>query len=231
MLEDMTKEDLIEVIKGLQDDVYHLKMGWKPGTPKPSGYASPATAPGSQAPEGWALPSERSGQIPSTPNTGWPKNFGKPWLGAILGDEPLPELPTKAEDKIASAVETIVTFQEEQEEELVGWCMRVTEYEGIKFLFLCSPDKRSLTLEVDTRTEVNGRVNRPMVLSQFVNAVGPRKIPGAWPTWWKIDEVLDGFVLSRSGTTCYTITPKYPDQWTLVKDFVRHLNSSKEAGM
>lgn len=228
MLEQMTKEDLIEVIKGLQDDVYHLKMGWKPGTPKPSGYATPATAPGSQAPEGWALPSERSGQIPSNEPIGV-----RVTMEEMLGGTPTPA--TKAEEKIASAVETIVTFQEEQKTSedtaSVGWCIRITHFEGFKFLFLRSPDDRSMTLEVDTRTELNGRVNRPMVLSQFINAVGEENIEPFWPQWWKIDEVLDGFVLSRSGTTCYTITPKNPDQWTLVKDFVRHLNSSKEAGM
>lgn len=242
MSEEMTKEELLLELRRVQTELYHLKMaqerGLSPSTPRPDGYS---------------LPSYRSGQIPSSyPPTDWNIRFGRPFIGAILD---MSEVEKKGLDlskinacdmeysperikaidsvkeKIAAAAETIVTYQEEAREADLkaysGWSLRITDFEGLKFLYLSAPDERSMTLEVDTRPEVNGVQNRPQVLTQFANVLGTRDIAGVWPRWWKIEDNDDHFVLSRNGMS-YVITPK-PDfndfQGTLIRDFFKHLNT------
>lgn len=249
MLENMTKEELLVEVKKMQEELYHLKMlkemNISPTAPRPDGYAAPATRPTSEAPAGWALPADRNGQVPSTPLEGWPKNSGKPWLGAVF-DMPKESLDllkvnscdteyspervaaiSSVQEKISAAAETIEAYkkaaQEEDEKEYSGWCIRITDFEGIKFLYLKAPDDRGMSLEVDTRPEVNGVQNRPQVLYQFASVLGSKNIAGVWPRWWKIQDFGEWFVLSRHGIS-YTITPISELQEDILRDFFKHLN-------
>lgn len=136
-------------------------------------------------------------------------------------------LPT-AQEKIAAAAETIVAYkkaaEEEDRKEYAGWCLRITDLEGEKFMFLKSPDDRSMSLPLDYRDEVNGISNRPQVISQLVNVLGTRNIPGVWPRWWKVEDTGEWFVISRHDLS-YTISPKTVQQQTLLRDFFAHLNT------
>lgn len=216
MLESMTKEELIAEVKRLRNDLYHLNMSRDLGLPPnmlfpPDGYAIPATKP---------VPVDHGGQIPSTPRDGWPKNFGKPWLGAICNSEDV--------DKTIELVEELLRDKKKAQEEgaqtCSGWSLRITDLEGTKFFYLKSPDDREMSLEIDTRQEVNGILNNPQVLTQFANTLGTRDIPGVWPRWWKMTDVGESFVLRRNALA-YTISPKNIDQEILVRDFFKHLGT------
>lgn len=232
MLDDMTKEELIAEVKKMREELYHLKMAKEfnlsPNVPRPDGYATSETKVDSD------LPTYRSGQIPSS-SPFWPANFGKPWLGAILdmgtpgaSKEEVNEVFTTAKEKMEAAVEKIIAYRKEAEEEdtqeFAGWCLRITDFEGIKFLFLKDPDGNQMSLEVDTRPEVNGVPNRPQVLTQFVATLGRVNIAGVWPRWWKLEDTGEWFVLSRHDLS-YTITPKEHKQETLLRNFFKHLNT------
>lgn len=222
MLENMTKEELLVEVKKMQEELYHLRMAKEmnlsPSAPRPDGYAAPATRPTSEAPAGWALPENRSGQIPSF------QDLDESKISGAIADSPTPT----AQEKIAAAAETIVAYkkaaEEEDRKEYAGWCLRITDFEGEKFMYLKSPDDRSMSLPLDYRDEVNGVSNRPQVISQLVNVLGTRNIPGVWPRWWKVEDTGEWFVISRHDLS-YTISPKTVQQQTLLRDFFAHLNT------
>lgn len=226
MLENMTKEELIEEVKKMRTELYHLKMAKEfnisPTVPRPDGYASPATRPVSETPEGSALPNDRSGQIPSV------QDKYAPWTDTEITDINIPTLGTPVKERIEAAAEKITAYKKEAEEEdkkeYSGWCLRITDLDGLKFLYLKSPDDRSLSLEVDTSPMVNNIPNRPQVLFQFANTVGARDIPGVWPRWWKLDRSEERFVIT-CGRLSYTITPKFAREEKLLEDFFNHLQT------
>ncbi len=242
MLENMTKEELIQEVKKMRTELHYLKMvhemNLSPTAPRPDGYAAPATRPTSEAPAGWALPEDRSGQIPSAQDLPLRKlNLSKvqPWAGAVM-NSPMPDgasmeevttLFSTAKEKINAAAEKIVAYQAEWEaedkKEYAGWCLRITDFEGEKFMYLKSPDDRSMSLALDYRDEVNGVLNRPQVISQLVNTLGTRDIPGVWPRWWKVVDTGEWFVISRHDLS-YTISPKTAQQQAILRDFFAHLN-------
>lgn len=250
MLENMTKEELLAEVKKMQEELYHLKMSREmnisPSAPRPDGYAAPATRPTSEAPAGWALPEDRSGQIPSSQDLDESTNSNV-WLGSSHGvgyrtnnphsipeeqrgasKEEVAEVLTTAKEKMNAAVEKIVAYKKEAEaedkKEYAGWCLRITDFEGEKFMYLKSPDDRSMSLALDYRDEVNGVLNRPQVISQLVNTLGTRDIPGVWPRWWKVEDTGEWFVISRHDLS-YTISPKTAQQQKLLRDFFAHLNT------
>lgn len=145
-----------------------------------------------------------------------------------VSSEEVAPLFSTAKDKIEAAVETIVAYkkaaEEEDRKEYAGWCLRITDFEGEKFMYLKSPDDRSMSLPLDYRDEVNGVSNRPQVISQLVNVLGTRNIPGVWPRWWKVEDTGEWFVISRHDLS-YTISPKTVQQQTLLRDFFAHLNT------
>lgn len=145
-----------------------------------------------------------------------------------VGPEEVATLFSTAKEKIEAAVETIIAYQKEAEaedkKEYSGWCLRITDFEGEKFMYLKSPDDRSMSLLLDYRDEVNGVSNRPQVISQLVNVLGTRDIPGVWPRWWKVQDTGEWFVISRHDLS-YTISPKTVQQQTLLRDFFAHLNT------
>lgn len=213
MLENMTKEELIAEVKRLRNDLYHLNMARDLGLPTtltvPDGYAIPATKP---------MPVTIPADAPQAPLTGWPKNFGKPWLGAVCNSEEVDETIKLVEELIRDKKKA----QEEDQAAYSGWSLRITDIEGTKFLYLKSPDNREMSLEVDTRQEVNGILNNPQVLTQFANTLGTRDIVGVWPRWWKMQHIGESFVLRRNALA-YTITTRNKDQELLVRDFFKHL--------
>lgn len=228
MFESWTKEELITEIKRLRSELYHINMardlGLPPNMPVPDGHAVPAQRPVSEAPEGWALPADRSGQIPSTPPLTSAPRFGKPWLGAVL-DVPNSEAIDKQIQEVADLIKAKnESAEEEDRKEYSGWCLRITDFEGIKFLYLKGPGGQEICLEVDTRPEVNGILNNPQVLTQFANSIGHRNIAGVWPRWWKMQDVGDSFVLRRNGLA-YTITTKNVSEENLVRSFFKHLGT------
>lgn len=246
MLENMTKEELIEEVKRLRaleigflhSELYHLKMvkqmNIPAGTPRPDGYAY------------GALPEDRSGQIPSLQDLDELKTSGA-WLGSSHGvgyrtnnphstpestegvsKEEVAEVFSTAKEKINAAVEKIVAYQkeaaEEDKKEYSGWCLRITDFEGIKFLYLKNPEGISYSIPVDSRKEVNGVQNNPQVLTQFANVLGTRDIVGVWPRWWKMEKNEDSFIISRGGMS-YTITTSFPELTEFVENFFKHLNT------
>lgn len=209
MLENMSKEELISEVGKLREELYHLKMAKEfnlsPTAPRPDGYATPGTRTLVAAPDGWAAPFTDS-EVP-TPNL---------------------SIYDAAKKKINAVIEKIIVDKKEAEEadkrEYSGWCLRITDFEGLKFLYLKSPDDRSLSLEVDTSEMVNNIPNRPQVLFQFANALGTRDIPGVWPRWWKLDRSEERFVIT-CGRLSYTITPKFAREEKLLENFFNHLQT------
>lgn len=198
-LEDMSKEDLVLELKKLQSEVFHLKMGRRFNVPEgtfPDGYAYSAN-----------LPDTRSGQIPSSQDL----TYVGPCPSAGINNV----VQKIEEDKVKS--------EEVDRREYSGWCLRITDFEGLKFLFLKSPDGRQVSIPVDSSPVVEGRVNRPQTLYQFANVLGTRDIPGVWPRWWKVETTPDAFIIERGGMT-YTISPPTPEEYNLFWDFFTHLN-------
>lgn len=222
MLDDMTKEELLEEVKKMRSELYHMKMAQKfnlpPNSPRPDGYAYNL----GEAPPGWALPTDRSGQVPSVHSNDWPKFLGKPWLGAI-GFIP---------DDVKEEVLDVVGVETPEVEgvntlDYSGWCLRTAEVEGEKFIYLRSPDGRSLTRLIDYRAEVSGTPNRPQVLYQFANVLGQRDIPATWPRWWKMERVDNRFILSRNGVS-YVIEAIYHGHEKLWEEFFQYLNATAD---
>lgn len=222
MFDSWTKEQLIIEVKRLRSEVYRLTLLNNINSPslaqEPDGYAGPATKPISEYLIRPDLPSDRSGQIPSSQDI----------VEALKDPDYAEPILTPAIQRLQASAEKIAASKKEAEEydkkEYSGWCLRITDFESLKFLYLKSPDDRSLSIQVDYSQEVNGIQNRPQILFQFASAVGVRDIPGVWPRWWKLTRGKKRFIIS-CGRLYYTITATSDDQDKLLVDFFNHLQT------